>query len=123
MQIDEGQTREKLHSENIYPVYWERHERFDGGESLDDVAVRADKAIKECVAPYVVKAAGRDPGDAPIHIAIASHGLAISEVVAALIRLDPSSDRSKSYKGLRNTAWARVEMKLRVRRIHESLHS
>ncbi|KAH6917997.1 histidine phosphatase superfamily [Coprinopsis sp. MPI-PUGE-AT-0042] len=113
MQIDEGKTREEMYAENVYPVLWERHERFDDGESLNDLAVRANKAVTECVIPHVVKAAERDREAAQMHIAMASHGLAISEVVAALIRLDPLADKSKSYKGLLNTAWARVDIRIR----------
>ena len=62
--------------------------------------------MRECILPHV--------GTDNVHVAIASHGLCISEMVAALLRLDPGSRRDISYAGLLNTAWTRVEVQLRV---------
>ncbi|KAG2008753.1 hypothetical protein CC2G_014147 [Coprinopsis cinerea AmutBmut pab1-1] len=116
--IPEGSTREEQYSQGVYPVLWERHEKFDGGESLDDLARRAEEALRECVWPHLVRAVeggntSGSGGDSGVHIAIASHGLAISEMVSAVTRLDPELDASKSYKGLLNTAWARAEVRVR----------
>ncbi|KAJ2925432.1 hypothetical protein H1R20_g11725, partial [Candolleomyces eurysporus] len=103
--IPEGTTREELQKKGIYPVYWGRDEKFDGGESLDDLFRRSEEALKEFVFPYL---------DTDDHIAIASHGLCISELMSVLVKLDPKADQSESYRGLLNTAWTRVQLKRRV---------
>ncbi|KAJ2914815.1 hypothetical protein MD484_g5614, partial [Candolleomyces efflorescens] len=102
--IPEGSTREELEKKGIYPVHWERDGKFDGGESLDDLFHRAEEALKECVFPYL---------DSDDHIAIASHGLCISELMSVLVKLDPRADQTASYRGLLNTAWTRVQLKRR----------
>lgn len=84
-----------------------REEKFPGGESLDDLASRAEDAIAECIVPHL--RAGDD-----LHIAMVSHGLCISELIAALLRLDPDSPRDLSYRGLLNTAWTRVTVSTKV---------
>ncbi|KAF5379134.1 hypothetical protein D9615_005858 [Tricholomella constricta] len=100
LRIPEGQTADSLMANNIYPVLPTRADRFPEGESLEDLARRAEEAIAECVMPHV--------GETGVHVAIASHGLCISELIAALLRLDPESRRDVSYTGLLNTAWTRV---------------
>lgn len=105
MSIPPGTTREELHAQDVYPIYETRHEKFPNGESLDDLRERALEALKQCVFPYL----DEDDG----HIAIASHGLCISEMMSALVSLDPEADQSTSYKGLLNTAWTRVQVKRR----------
>ncbi|KAJ6470069.1 phosphoglycerate mutase [Mycena vitilis] len=96
-----GKTLEELYEEKIFPVLKARDAKFPQGESLDDLARRADEAIADCVVPHLAT-------EDDVHIAIASHGLCISELVAALLRLDPSSRRDISYAGLLNTAWTRA---------------
>lgn len=100
-------TREALHAQNIFPVYYERHEKFPNGESLDDLRERAVDALRQCVLPHLENDEG--------HVAIASHGLCISEMMAALVSLDPEADQTVSYRGLLNTAWTRVHVQRRVR--------
>ncbi|KAJ3986497.1 phosphoglycerate mutase [Lentinula detonsa] len=97
----EDKSLDELFAEGIYPVLYHRDEKFPAAESLNDLASRAEKAIMECVVPHL-----RSEGIA--HIAMVSHGLCISELVAALLRLDPDSRRDVSYKGLLNTAWTRA---------------
>ncbi|KAJ7359263.1 hypothetical protein DFH08DRAFT_952420 [Mycena albidolilacea] len=72
------------------------------GESLNDLAHRAESAIAGCVLPHLAAAEGA------MHITIFGHGLCIPELVAALFRLDPDSRRDISYAGLLNTAWTRA---------------
>jgi broad specificity phosphatase PhoE len=103
MSIPDGTTREAMYEEKIYPVLETREEKFPEGESLDDLALRAEAAVRECILPHVANGDGA-------HIALASHGLCIAEAVAALVRLDPSADKTKNYRGLKNTAWAMVEV-------------
>lgn len=102
-----GYSLTELYEQGIFPVIRTRDGKFPEGESLDDLALRAEKAIAECVVSHLAT-----EGDA--HIAIASHGLCISELIAALIRLDPDSRRDISYAGLLNTAWTRAVVKVKV---------
>jgi broad specificity phosphatase PhoE len=105
-----GRSYDQCIQEGIYPVPITRQEKFPGGESEEDLDARADEAVAECILPHL-----NDTTKEKEHIAIASHGLAISALVAALLRLDPEADRSVSYAGLLNTAWTRVVISNRVR--------
>ncbi|KAJ7266972.1 phosphoglycerate mutase [Mycena haematopus] len=96
-------THEQMFAQGIFPVLKGRNAKFPEGESLNDLARRAESAIADCVVPHLAAAA-----EGNVHIAIASHGLCISELVAALLRLDPDSRRNISYAGLLNTAWTRA---------------
>lgn len=98
---------QELYDKGIFPVLsGGRNVKFPEGESLNDLARRAEEAIAECVLPHI---------QSDSHIVIASHGLCISELVAALLRLDPDARRDISYAGLLNTAWTRVVVTTRVR--------
>ncbi|KAF6744106.1 phosphoglycerate mutase [Ephemerocybe angulata] len=112
--IPSEKKRTELYNEGVYPVFEHRHEKFPGGESLDDLRARAYKALGKCVFPHL----DEDDG----HIAIASHGLCISELMAALVRLDPKADQSISYRGLLNTAWTRVKVERREGETREDGH-
>ncbi|KAG6865419.1 hypothetical protein C0991_002809 [Blastosporella zonata] len=103
--IPPDETIASMIAKGIYPVLPTRQDRFDGGESLEDLAARADEAVAECVLPHVSE---RD-----VHIALASHGLCISECVKALLRLDPEADAGENYTGLLNTAWTRLTVEPR----------
>ncbi|KAF8138082.1 phosphoglycerate mutase [Mycena galopus ATCC 62051] len=96
-------TLEEMFAQGIFPVLRGRDAKFPEGESLNELAQRAESAIADCVVPHLAAAA-----EGSVHIAIASHGLCISELVAALLRLDPESRRDISYAGLLNTAWTRA---------------
>ncbi|KAK7463040.1 hypothetical protein VKT23_007624 [Stygiomarasmius scandens] len=117
-----GKSTEDLIKEGVYPVLYERDEKFPEGESMDDLRERAERAVRECVLPHL-DVEGQDR-----HIILTSHGLCISELVAALMRLEVSSSEG-DYRGLSNTAWARVELersdssyKVRVTHFNESEH-
>lgn len=103
----QGKTLEELFEQGIFPVLKSRDARFPEGESLNDLAHRAESAIVDCVVPHL-------EAEGDVHIAIASHGLCISELVAALLRLDPESRRDISYAGLLNTAWTRAVVSVKV---------
>ncbi|KAG5731864.1 hypothetical protein E4T56_gene13790 [Termitomyces sp. T112] len=100
-----GETRESMIASGVYPVPLLRSDKFEGGESLDDLAVRAEEAMRECVLPHV--------GEEDVHIAVTSHGLCISELVKAVLRLDPDADHERDYTGLLNTAWTRITVEPR----------
>jgi len=99
-----GESREALQVRGVYPAYFARDEKFEGGESADDVARRVERALRECVLPHLNDVDSHQD----THIAIASHGIAIAEMIAALTRLDPAFESRRKYRGLVNTAWARV---------------
>lgn len=107
-----GLTEEELFANNIFPILYSRSARFPEGESLDDLAVRAEKAIIECVLPHVLEDGA--------HIVIAGHGVCIGELIVALVRLDPDSRGDVSYMGLLNTAWTRVIVSIKVH-IHNAI--
>ena len=103
-----------LASQGIFPDITDRKHKFpEGGESLDDVAIRAERVLKECIlahfADYVSNGTMED-----VHIVVVSHSLWISEMMAALVALDPQADQAVSYKGLVNTAWTRTVISIRV---------
>lgn len=89
-----------------YPVLFKRHQKFPDGESLDDLRARAEQAIDELVLPHVAQATQTDTQD--VHLALVSHGLCISEMVAALLRKNQGRIPHGDYRGLMNTAWHRV---------------
>ncbi|KAI8994145.1 phosphoglycerate mutase-like protein [Trametes punicea] len=102
-----GLTLEEHFARGIWPVLHERWQKFPEAESLDDLFERAKKAINELVMPHVWRAARE--GKKGVHIAIASHGLCISELVPALLIKDESGVHpGDKFRGLQNTAWTRV---------------
>ena len=105
-EIPDGQTAEGLIAKNVFPILYSRSAKFPEGESLDDLARRADLAITECVLPHVFEDGA--------HIVIAGHGVCIGELIPALLRLDPGSRGDVSYMGLLNTAWTRATVSVKV---------
>ena len=106
-------TIEEHYAQKIFPVLLHRDERFPEGESLNDVAKRTTQAIRELVLPHVWKAARE--GVKGLHIAIASHGLCISELVTALLKQDSSGvEPENKYRGLWNTAWTRLAIDIKA---------
>lgn len=100
---------EELYKEGIFPDLRGRDTKFPEGECLNDVARRAEEAIRECILPHLF-----DESQAGAHIGLTSHGICLSETISALLRLDPETDRVTSYKGHYNTAWSRLEISLKV---------
>ncbi|KAF9454680.1 phosphoglycerate mutase-like protein [Macrolepiota fuliginosa MF-IS2] len=100
----DGLTLEEHYSKGMYPVLRGRSKRFPGGESLEDLEIRAERVIDEILMPYV-----RDEADGDAHIAIVSHGNFLSELVAALVKRDkPTSRNIHGCRGMKNTGWTRV---------------
>ncbi|KAG6907635.1 hypothetical protein DXG01_008129 [Tephrocybe rancida] len=124
--IPEGETMASMIAKEIYPARPTRQDRYEGGESLDDLETRAKEAMAECVLPHVEE--GRK---GEVHVALASHGWCISECVKILLRLDPKAQLQENYIGLRNTAWTRLtvepregskDLKVRVTHFNISEH-
>lgn len=108
-----GLSLEEHFAQGLYPVLHGRTDRFPEGESLEDVAVRANQAILDLVMPHVWTAARE--GAKNVHIALVSHGICISELVASLLAKDASGqDPGHKYRGLLNTAWTRVAVDVKV---------
>ncbi|KAF8638462.1 hypothetical protein AX17_002196 [Amanita inopinata Kibby_2008] len=108
--VDE--TLAELFAQGIFPVLPTRTHRFPEGESLDDLASRAERALRECALIHLAEhVASGGVGD--MHVAVASHGLCISELMSALVRLDPHVEPGVSYRGLWNTAWSRAIIRMR----------
>lgn len=91
---------------------------FPGGESVEDLTRRGERAVRDVVLPHVVNVArsGRDE-----HIALVSHGLCIAQVVGAIVRLGGGTWKRKGP--MVNTGWVRVEVRIQVRvsRIHDEV--
>lgn len=99
--------------QGIYPVLYERWQKFPGGESLDDVVQRAEQAIDELVMPHVCEAV--KDGKKNVHIAIVSHGICISELIPVLVLKDEGHQHpGHRWRGLRNTAWTRITVDVKV---------
>lgn len=65
----------------IFPILTGRDAKFPEGESLNDLAERATRAVNELILPWVwdaEKTYGKEEGE--VHLAVVSHGLCISEV-------------------------------------------
>ncbi|KAG8731788.1 hypothetical protein FRC12_019576 [Ceratobasidium sp. 428] len=58
--------------------------KFHNGESLDDVARRADRFFEEYLAPIIINARGRPPGET--NVFVVSHSVTIAENLEALAR-------------------------------------
>ena len=104
-----GLSTEECYAQNIFPHLRRRDASFPNGESREDLARRAERAVNDILLPYVPEATNED-----IRIAIVSHGLFIREMVDAVMKLDEtSSSVLQDYRGLRNTGWTRMTLTVR----------
>jgi len=108
MEIDKSKSLEEQFKNKIYPVLLGRDQKFPEGESPNDLQARAEQAIEELIMPHVWESARE--GHESAHIAVVSHGLCISELVAALMHkgVTERSGEGNKWKGLLNTAWTRA---------------
>ncbi|PPQ87653.1 hypothetical protein CVT25_011491 [Psilocybe cyanescens] len=104
---------ELLYEKAIFPVLHDRDAKFPESESLNDLASRAEKGIRECVLPHLQESQFPEVAHSDIHIAIASHGRCIGELLSALLRLDPEAERDLKFTKLANTAWTRMYVRIR----------
>jgi len=93
-----NKTLEKLYEEGTFPELEDRNARFPQGEIINGVAHRAEIVIQDCILPRLF---GKSQDGA--HIAIASHGICLTELIFALSKLDPETDFTQSYMGYWNT--------------------
>jgi len=87
-----------------------RGARFPDGESLNDVAERADQAVQHLIVPTIQKAA-KEATD-KIHVAIVSHGMFLTELIASLVALSGTKADPVKFRGLRNTGWSRLTVQV-----------
>jgi len=90
-----------------------RTSRFPNGESSEDVAQRVDTFISEYIVPHVL--ASLPDEEEPLNIFVVSHGIAISELIGAFLRRDPSRAQQlapEAWRGLMNTGWTRLVVSL-----------
>lgn len=109
---EKGMTLEEQFDQRKFPVLHYDDEKFPGGESLNDLAARANRAIEELVLPHVWTAAKE--GEKGVHIALVSHGLCISQLMAQLLKHNADGPDGGDYRGLKNTAWSRVTISMKV---------
>ena len=96
-----------------YPILFDRNEKFPNGESLNDLAVRAERSIDDLVLrPYLSRAISSGAED--VHVAVVSHGLCIGELIPALLKRNDGGSPSRDYRSLQNTAWTRVTVRPKV---------
>jgi len=99
-------TLEEHIAKGVYPVIHGEDEKFPEGESPNDLNKRARTALAKFVLPHVLQAA--KDGKTGIHVAIVSHGLCISALIAELLKKSAKQSKETDHRGLWNTAWTRV---------------
>lgn len=99
-------------AKGVYPMLYRNDEKFPEGESIDELAQRANRANSALVLPHVWQAAKE--GKTGIHIAVVSHGLCISQMISELLKMSAKQDE-RDYRGLLNTAWTRLVIDIEVR--------
>ena len=76
--VDPNKSLAEHYAEGKFPILQGRGQKFPGGESVDDLAQRANRAIEELILPVIFQAASE--GKKGLHLAVVSHGLCLSEV-------------------------------------------
>ncbi|PPQ91673.1 hypothetical protein CVT25_012886 [Psilocybe cyanescens] len=96
-----------------YPALHTRQQKFPGGESLDEMAQRAEAIVNGIISLELLKE--KDESKTRT-VAIVSHGLFIGELVAAIVRRDVDFQGNldvRDLRGMRNTGWTRLEVSLK----------
>ncbi|KAF9483480.1 phosphoglycerate mutase-like protein [Pholiota conissans] len=113
--MEPGLSLEDHYARGKYPAIFDRQQSFPGGESLDDVAKRAESVIEAVLLPHLLQEKEEKEKQVLRTVAIVSHGLFIGELMSSIIQRDPatkSTHNSHDFRGTRNTAWMRVEITL-----------
>jgi len=117
-----GLTMDEHYQRGLYPVLRNRSEKFPGGESLCDLAERAEEVIDHILGPYIW-----DETHDKAHIVIVSHGTFLAELIAALVKRHNTQPmlrvQPRDFRGMRNTAWTKVRVTAQVSHLTRSLAS
>jgi len=81
---------------NIFPAKFGRDDKFPEGESLSDLERRGEKAFLEFIVPQLKASKGKGEGE--VHIVFVSHGLCISETIAAICKRSPVYTGKKRFR-------------------------
>jgi len=114
-----GLAMDEHYKRGVYPALQSRLEKFPGGESLNEVAERAEEVIDHILGPYIW-----DETCDKVHIVIVSHGIFLAELIAALVQRQNTQRTSKvqprDFRGMRNTAWTKVRVTDQVSNLTQS---
>ncbi|TIA87777.1 hypothetical protein E3P99_02975 [Wallemia hederae] len=83
--------------------------KFQDGESLHDVANRAEEVIDNMIMPYVMASAVSGEES---NVVVVAHGILIAELQYALLKRRPQGISAFQRSPLENTGWHRIEIKL-----------
>ena len=104
---------EEHYAQGLFPIHHERWQKFPGGESLDDLQKRAKEAVNEIIMPYIKAMVEGCPRR--VHLAVASHGLLIAEMIPILLELSTRPvGEGPAYRRMKNSGWARITIELDV---------
>ncbi|EIM19322.1 phosphoglycerate mutase-like protein [Wallemia mellicola CBS 633.66] len=83
--------------------------KFEDGESLHDVAARAENVIDNMIMPYVMASAfsGQES-----NVVVVAHGIFLAELQYALLKRRPQGVTAFQRSPLENTGWHRIALKL-----------
>ncbi|KAF8903110.1 histidine phosphatase superfamily [Gymnopilus junonius] len=104
------------YARGMFPALHTRNGTFPGGESLDDVARRAEEVIDTLLSCHLIQE-GADGKERAV--AVFSHGIFIGELVAAITRRDNEfASRGgvdvRGLRGMSNTGWTRLEVTIKT---------
>ena len=105
-------TLEAHLAKGVYPVLRGKDEKFPEGESINDLNERTRTALAKFVLPHVWQVA--KDGRTGVHVAIVGHGLSINALVSELLKKSAEQGEEINYRGLKNTAWTRVVVDIKV---------
>lgn len=113
---EKDSTLASHYAQGKFPAVHTRNGTFPGGESLDDVARRAEKVIDTLLSPHLVQenADGKERV-----VAVFSHGIFIGELVAAIIKRDGEfASRGnvdvRNLRGMSNTGWTKLDVSVNI---------
>ena len=114
-----GLATNEHYKRGICPALRNRLEKFPGGESLNDLAERAEEVIDHILGPHIW-----DETYDKAHIVIVSHGIFLAELIAAWVKRQNTQRtlkvRPRDFRGMRNTAWTKVRVTVQVSNLTQS---
>lgn len=109
VKVDKSLSLKAHYARGLFPILYGRSEKFPDGESLEDARIRAEDFIEEVLTALV-----KDEPQRNLTVGVVSHGILIGELIAALVRRDGDGSQldTKNLRGMKNTAWTKVEVRL-----------